>query len=145
MSRMADSSKDIVARSSPPLAPPPQLSSGGQLTTREQNAGGFLEKAFAHLPVDKQQFLVEKAIEARLQLDQQSEEGARMNSQSKEEMDSVVDHVQKLARSKADFKSEHEGRTASGSWRTEVTKSNATMTIVIAAIIGLVLVLILNR
>ena len=142
---MAGESKDIVVRSDAKAGNPHGEPARGELTTRQQNAGGFLEKAFAHLPAEKQQFLIEKAVEARLKLDQQSEEGDRINTQSKDEMDFAVDHVQKLARTKTDFKSEHEGRTASGSWRTEITKSNATMTIIIVAIVGLALVLILAR
>lgn len=142
---MAGESKDIVVRSDSKIGNSHGEPSRGELTTRQQNAGGFLEKAFAHLPEEKQQFLIEKAVEARLKLDQQSEEGDRINTQSKDEMDFAVDHVQKLARTKTDFKSEHEGRTASGSWRTEITKSNATMTIIIVAIVGLALVLILAR
>jgi hypothetical protein len=116
-------------------APPVQLPRGGSL----------LEHAFNTLPADKQQELMQTALEEKIKLEVQSAKADQAHENFETETNQSVRHIKELGKTGMDITANYEGKMASGSWQFEARKSNYTLYIAVAAIIGIVLLVVALR
>lgn len=109
------------------------------------SGGSILDHAFNRLEPEQQQALMKKALEKKVELEVKAADAeiGHLNF-SRESMQSVR-HVNELARTGMDVTAKYEGETATGSWNVVARKSNYTVVMVIAAIIGIVALVLVLR
>lgn len=104
--------------------------------------GSLLDEALSSLPKDQQEKLLSKAIEKRLDIDEESKRADLRYHASSVDMANTIHQVDALENStKSDYTVRAEYETASGKTNIEVKKSNNTVIIVIAIVIGVILLL----
>jgi len=123
----------------------PSKASQGELVRSQSQLGGYLEKAFAHLPEEKQQDLVAKAIEGKLDLEQQAQESNVKLDVSRQEMLDAARHVEFLSSGKYDFQAEYTGQTNSGDWKVSVTKNYTAFVVAVAVVVAFIALLLFGR
>lgn len=104
-----------------------------------------LDHAFNSLPVEKQHELMETALQKKIEIETKAAEAQQAYRNFEHEIQGSVEHVRELGRTGMDVTGNYEGRTASGSWNFEVRKSNYTVIMVVAAIIGVVAIFLAMR
>lgn len=104
--------------------------------------GSLLDEALAKLPKDQQERLLSKAIEKRLDIDEEAKKADLRYQASSLDMVNTIRQVNSLEQStKSDYTVRAEYQTASGKTNVEVKKSNNTVIIVIAIVIGIIILL----
>lgn len=117
-----------------------------EITTRSSSSGSLLDSAFQSLPQEQRQKLVEKALEKKLELDEEAIRAARRHEQSGADMHNTVRQVRDLESStKSDYTVRASYETASGNTNVEVKKSNNTTIIVVAVVIAIVFLILFSR
>ncbi len=119
------------------------VTNDGRLPSRAH--GGLLDQAMSRLPVEQQDALMQKAVEKRLDIEVKAAEAEQAYSNFERETDETVHQVRELGKTGMDITAKYHGRTASGGWEVEVRKSNYTLYIVVAAIVGIVALIYLVR
>jgi hypothetical protein len=105
----------------------------------------ILDHAFNSLPVEKQHELMETALQKKIEIETKAADAAQAYRNFDEETKGSVEHVRQLGKTGMDVTGTYEGRTASGRWQVEVRKSNYTVIMVIAAIVGIVALIVALR
>lgn len=104
--------------------------------------GSLLDEALSKLPKDQQERLLSKAIEKRLDIDEEAKKAELRYQSSSLDMVNTIRQVNSLEQStKSDYTVRAEYQTASGKTNVEVKKSNNTVIIVIAIVIGIIILL----
>jgi len=104
--------------------------------------GSLLDEALSKLPKEQQEKLLSKAIEKRLDIDEEGKKADLRYQASSVDMANTIRQVNSLEQStKSDYTVRAEYETASGKTNVEVKKSNNTVIIVIAIVIGIILLL----
>jgi len=117
-----------------------------QLPAKIPPSGNLLNAALAHLPLEQQQALAQRALERQIELDAAAAEAQHRYQNSSRDMDNTVDHVRELERStKSDYTVRADYKTASGSTTVEIKKANNTVIIVIAIVIGVLVLLMFSK
>ncbi|MES2983555.1 MAG: hypothetical protein V4727_14675 [Verrucomicrobiota bacterium] len=105
--------------------------------------GSLLDAALSQLPKEQQERLLGKAIEKRLDIDEEARRADLRFRASSLDMVNTIRQVNALEQStKSDYTVRAEYQTASGKTNIEVKKSNNTVIIVIAIVIGIIILLI---
>jgi len=107
--------------------------------------GSVLDHAFNSLPVEKQHELMGTALQKKIELETKAADAEQAYRNFDEEIKGSVEHVRQLGKTGMDVTGTYEGRTASGRWEVQVRKSNYTVIMVIAAIIGIVALIVALR
>ena len=92
-----------------------------------------------------QDAFMQKVLEKRLDIEVQAAQAEQGYSDFEQESNQTVRQVRELGKTGMDVTATYQGRTASGNWNVEVRKSNYTLYIAIAAIIGIVALVIVLR
>jgi len=104
--------------------------------------GSLLDEALSKLPKEQQERLLGKAIEKRLDIDEEAKRADLRYQASSMDMVNTIRQVNSLEQStKSDYTVRAEYQTASGKTNVEVKKSNNTVIIVIAIVIGIIILL----
>jgi len=119
--------------------------SSGKPLAPVSRGGGVLDQALNRLPPEQQDALMQKALEKRIDIEVQAAEAERAYTNFEEESNQAVRQVRELGRTGMDVMASYEGRTASGSWNVQVSKTSYTLLIVIAAIVGIILLALVLR
>ncbi len=130
-----------TAPNSPPVNRPATYAPPARLP----RSGSLLEHAFNTLPADKQQELMQTALEEKIKLEVQSAKADQAHEDFLTETNQSVRHIKELGKTGMDITANYEGKMASGSWQFEARKSNYTLYIAVAAIIGIVLLVVALR
>ncbi len=108
--------------------------------------GSLLESALSKLPKEQQERLLGKAIEKRLDIDEEAKRAELRYQASSLDMVNTIRQVNALEQStKSDYTVRAEYQTASGKTNIEVKKSNNTVIIVIAIVIGIIILIIFSN
>lgn len=104
--------------------------------------GSLLDAALSQLPKEQQERLLGKAIEKRLDIDEEAKKADLRHQASSLDMVNTIRQVNALEQStKSDYTVRAVYQTASGKTNIEVKKSNNTVIIVIAIVIGIIILL----
>ena len=104
--------------------------------------GSLLDEALSKLPKEQQEKLLSKALEKRLDLDEEGKRADLRYEASSRDMANTIHQVDALENStQSDYTVRAEYETASGKTNVEIKKSNNTVIIVIAIVIGVILLL----
>ncbi len=104
--------------------------------------GSLLDEALSKLPKEQQEKLLSKAIEKRMDIDEEGKRADLRYQASSVDMANTIRQVDALEKStKSDYTVRAEYDTASGKTNVEIKKSNNTVIIVIAIVIGVILLL----
>lgn len=105
--------------------------------------GSLLDEALSKLPKEQQERLLSKAIEKRLDIDEEARKADLRYQASSIDMVNTIRQVNSLEQStKSDYTVRAEYQTASGKTNVEVKKANNTVVIVIAIVIGIVILML---
>ncbi len=108
--------------------------------------GSLLDEALTKLPKEQQEKLLSKAIEKRLEIDDDSKRAELRYQASSLDMANTVRQIEETERTtNSDYTINAEYETASGRTKIEVKKSNNTVIIVIAIVIGVVFLLMFSN
>jgi uncharacterized membrane protein len=108
--------------------------------------GSLLDEALSKLPKEQQEKLLSKAIEKRLDIDEEGKRADLRYRASSVDMANTIRQVNALEQStKSDYTVRAEYETASGKTNVEVKKSNNTVIIVIAIVIAIILLLMFTN
>jgi hypothetical protein len=107
--------------------------------------GNLLDHAFNSLPTEQQEALMQKAVEAKIDIERRAAESNQSHLDFQRESVEVVQQTRELQRSGVDFAGSYDGTSASGKWHVETKKSNLTVIIAVVAIIGIVLLVVALR
>lgn len=107
--------------------------------------GGLLDATFQHLPAEQQKALVQKALEQRLDIEVEAARADQRHGDFERESVESVRHLKELNRVGMDVDAEYRGKTASGEWSVKAKKSNYTVIMVIAIVIGILGFIVLTR
>ena len=104
--------------------------------------GSLLDEALSKLPQDQQEKLLSKALEKRMDIDEEGKRADLRYQASSVDMANTIRQLDALEKStNSDYTVHAEYETASGRTNIEVKKSNNTVIIVIAIVIGVILLL----
>jgi hypothetical protein len=120
------------------------VSGKNQLATNVPR-GGLLDATFQHLPAEHQKALIQKALEKRLDIEVEAVRADQHHAEFERESVESVRHLRELNRVGMDINAEYRGRTASGEWSVNAKKSNYSVTMVIAIVIGILGFVVLSR
>jgi uncharacterized membrane protein len=105
--------------------------------------GSLLDEALSKLPKEQQERMLSKAIEKRIDIDAEAKIADLRYQASSVDMANTIRQVHALEQStKSDYTVRADYQTASGKTSVEVKKSNNTVIIVIAIVIGIILLLV---
>lgn len=108
--------------------------------------GNLLDAAMSNLPAEQQKALMQKAIEKRLDLDAEEKRADLRHRTSSTDMANTIGQVRALENStKSDYTVRAEYETATGRTHVEIKKSNNTVIIVVAIVIGVATLLVLSK
>lgn len=136
---------DLASGPSNPSKRTDLTTSNSQPPAQLPRGSSVLDHAFNSLPVEKQHELMETALLEKIRIEKQAADAQQAYKNFETEARESVDHVRELGRTGMDVTGSYEGRTASGKWQVEVRKSNYTVIMVVAAIIGIVLLIVALR
>lgn len=121
------------------------------LSTKKENftltqPGSLLDEVLAKLPEEQQENLRFKALEKRLDIDDESKRAELRYKASSMDMANTMHQIESTERAtNSDYTIKAEYETASGKTNIEVKKSNNTVIIVIAVVIGVVFLLMFSN
>lgn len=105
--------------------------------------GSLLDEALSKLPKEQQERMLAKAIEKRIDIEAEAKIADLRFQASSADMANTIRQVHALEQStKSDYTVRADYQTASGKTNVEVKKSNNTVIIVIAIVIGIILLLV---
>lgn len=108
--------------------------------------GSLLDSALSKLPVEQQKALMQKAIEKRLDLDVDAKRADQRFQASSADMANTIGQVRALENTtKSDYTVRADYETASGRTHVEIKKSNNTVIIVIAIVIGIAILMMFSK
>jgi hypothetical protein len=108
--------------------------------------GSLLDSALSKLPVEQQKALMQKAIEKRLDLDVDATRAAHRFQASSADMANTIRHIRDVQNStESDYTLRADYETASGRTHVEIKKSNNTVIIVIAIVIGIATLMMFSK
>jgi hypothetical protein len=108
--------------------------------------GNLLDSALAHLPQEQQLALMQKALERKLEIDAKAVEADQRHRASSVDMANTIHQVRALENStRSDYTVRADYETASGRTNVEIRKSNNTVIIVIAIVIGVLVLMLFSK
>lgn len=108
--------------------------------------GNLLDSALAHLPQEQQLSLMQKALEKKLEIDAKAVEADQRHRASSVDMANTIHQVRALENStRSDYTVRADYETASGRTNVEIRKSNNTVIIVIAVVIGILVLILFSK
>jgi hypothetical protein len=110
-----------------------------------RGGGSLMDQALNRMPAEQQDAFMQKVLEKRLDIEVQAAQAEQGYTDFEQESNQTVRQVRELSKTGMDVTATYQGRTASGSWNVEVRKSNYTLYIAIAAIIGIIALIIVLR
>jgi hypothetical protein len=108
--------------------------------------GSLLDAALSKMPKEQQEQILGEALKKRLEIEVQTREADLRFQSSSADMQRTIEQIGELeAKTGSDYTVRSEYETASGKTSIEVRKSNNTVIIVIAIVIGVILLFLVAR